>query len=234
MVSRSWIAAVAAAGITALLFAAGAQADASRESRYPYDPACAWGRVADGKGMLVRCMTQAESKEVLAAAAARKKAREEAAKGGSAGKDAADGKGAAKEAPKEAPKDAPKEAPKDAPKEAPKPGPLSVTFRELKVDEGKLPEAVKRLSTVSQRLTACVETNGGLTRDIAELELSFLVRERGRAEGVEVKRHPGLSLAAGRCVADVIDRRLVGLPSVPVTGASLILEFRPAPARKQP
>ncbi|MBX3184511.1 MAG: hypothetical protein KIT72_02555 [Polyangiaceae bacterium] len=230
MVSRSWIAAVGAAGGTALLIAAGARADASRESRYPYDPACAWGRVADGKGMLVRCMTQAESKEVLAAAAARKKARDEAAKCGSAGKEAPDGKDAAKEAPKEAPKDAPKEAPKSVP--------VSVTFRELKVDEGKLPEAVKRLSTVSQRLNACVETNGGLTREVGELDLRFLVRERGRAEGVEVKRHQGLSLAAGRCVADVIDRRLVGLPSVPVTGANLILEFRPAPAkapaRKQP
>jgi hypothetical protein len=40
-----------------------AVADDAKTSRYPYDPACAWGRIANGKGMLVRCL---EEKEALA------------------------------------------------------------------------------------------------------------------------------------------------------------------------
>lgn len=42
---------------------ASAVAKDSKTSRYPYDPACAWGRIANGKGMLVRCL---EEKEALA------------------------------------------------------------------------------------------------------------------------------------------------------------------------
>ena len=34
-------------------------------SRYPYDPACAWGRIANGRGLVMRCLTQAEANELL-------------------------------------------------------------------------------------------------------------------------------------------------------------------------
>src|SRR6188768_2226516 len=29
--------------------------------RYPYDPACLWGRLANGKGTVVRCLTEKEA-----------------------------------------------------------------------------------------------------------------------------------------------------------------------------
>src|SRR6187402_1700419 len=29
--------------------------------RYPYDPACPWGRIANGKGLVVRCLSEAEA-----------------------------------------------------------------------------------------------------------------------------------------------------------------------------
>src|SRR5262245_56149111 len=41
--------------------------------RYPYDPACLWGRLANGKGTVVRCLTEKEAgamAAVLAPAAA--------------------------------------------------------------------------------------------------------------------------------------------------------------------
>lgn len=47
----------------ALGVTASAVAKDTKTSRYPYDPACAWGRIANGKGMLVRCL---EEKEALA------------------------------------------------------------------------------------------------------------------------------------------------------------------------
>ena len=47
-------------GVSLLAVAAVASAQ-SAKARYPYDPACAWGRVANGKGMLVRCLSEQEA-----------------------------------------------------------------------------------------------------------------------------------------------------------------------------
>ncbi len=49
--------------------------------------------------------------------------------------------------------------------------------------------------------------------------------ERGRAEGVTVKERAGLSLAAAKCVANVVDRRFVGYPAAPIVGADLTIDF---------
>ncbi len=32
--------------------------------RYPYDPACQWGRISNGKGMIHRCISQAEAESL--------------------------------------------------------------------------------------------------------------------------------------------------------------------------
>src|SRR5436190_5971218 len=53
-----------------------AERDASAEEvtvaepavRYPFDPVCPWGRVADGRGMLVRCLEPAEAQRLAAPA----------------------------------------------------------------------------------------------------------------------------------------------------------------------
>ncbi len=39
-----------------------AEAEDALLKRYPYDPACAWGRVGNGKGMVVRCLSEDEAK----------------------------------------------------------------------------------------------------------------------------------------------------------------------------
>src|SRR6185436_18970153 len=54
----------------ALLPAAlGSSASAEPAPRYPFDPLCPWGRLADGHGMILRCI-QAEEASALAARAA--------------------------------------------------------------------------------------------------------------------------------------------------------------------
>jgi hypothetical protein len=58
-----------------------------------------------------------------------------------------------------------------------------------------------------------------------EVRVRFLVRERGRAEGVAVARNQGVSLEAAQCIADVVDRRLVGVPEAPLVGATLVVEL---------
>src|SRR5690606_24412817 len=47
-------------GLAVVVLAAVASAQ-SVKARYPYDPACSWGRIANGKGMLVRCLTEQEA-----------------------------------------------------------------------------------------------------------------------------------------------------------------------------
>ncbi|MEZ4229496.1 MAG: hypothetical protein R3B89_10040 [Polyangiaceae bacterium] len=208
--SKSFKVALISSLVTALLSGGVALADTKLANRYPYDPACAWGRVADGKGMIVRCLSKREAGEVLEAA---KRARE------------------AKQQPKpeEKPPAKPKQEPGEKPEEKPqgKADPVELEFGELKADEGTLAEApaIKSLSKGRKKMEACVREHGGLTRDAGELRVRFLVRERGIAEGVEVERRRGMSEEAGKCVAEVIDRRRVGHPSVPITGVTLELTF---------
>src|SRR5882757_8730665 len=40
--------------------ASGETADALLR-RYPYDPACPWGRIGNGKGLIVRCLSETEA-----------------------------------------------------------------------------------------------------------------------------------------------------------------------------
>src|SRR3954462_763703 len=56
-------------GLAALATGAVAVAEAEDAllKRYPYDPACAWGRVGNGKGMVVRCISEDEAKSLRAA-----------------------------------------------------------------------------------------------------------------------------------------------------------------------
>src|SRR3954468_15538548 len=48
--------------------ASGETADALLR-RYPYDPACPWGRIGNGKGLIVRCLTEAEAQALRAGTA---------------------------------------------------------------------------------------------------------------------------------------------------------------------
>lgn len=94
-------------------------------------------------------------------------------------------------------------------------------------DTGELPEAQIQLRKVTDRYAQCVSSNGGLEGTEGRVTVRFLVRERGRAEGVAVKDRQGVSLAAAKCVAEVVDRRFVGYPAAPIVGASLSIDFVP-------
>jgi len=55
-----------------VLFAVGPSAHAAEPdpSRYPFDPVCPWGRLANGKGLFVRCVTEAEAATLASASPA--------------------------------------------------------------------------------------------------------------------------------------------------------------------
>lgn len=173
-----------------LLWSAYAAADAESEARYPYDPACPWGRIANGKGMLHRCLTEAEARSVAENDPAKQKP-----------------KGAL---PEVDPENKPADSPRD----------FTLEVMPLSPEEGEI--ALGALSKPIDRYRACIEENGGLTKPSAKVVVEFLVRaERARAEGTEVSSVSGVSRAAAECLADVVDRRATGIPSVPMTGVKL-------------
>jgi len=185
-------------GVSLLAVAAVASAQ-SAKARYPYDPACAWGRIANGKGMLVRCLSEQEAVALA--------------------------KGTAPVPAKSEPTDgATKPAAEDTPAPEGKSGPLTVEVGPITADQGTL--SIGRLHLPKDRYAKCVEDNGGVEGKDGEVHVRFLVRgEVSRAEGVSVSKRRNLTAAAAKCVADVVDRRRVGTPDTPMVGATLVIKF---------
>ena len=190
--------------LAALLVLGGMQtssqaAPGAAASRYPYDPVCEWGRLADGRGMLVRCLTRTEAGSL---------------------------KGSGRSASPPSPARASSPTTGAAPTPPRGKQKLAATVGPVLAEHGQLPEAVRKLQRAEDRFVACVMDHGGLTRDEGEVRVRFLVRERGRAEGVSVAKRRSLSAAAAKCVADVVDRRGVGLPDAPIVAATLVVKFK--------
>jgi hypothetical protein len=212
-------------GLAALLglaaLATGAVAVAEAEDallkRYPFDPACPWGRVGNGKGMVVRCISEDEAKALRAAAA-------------KPGPVAPAVPGAKTPAPGDAAVATPTAAPElspDADSEPSEPtdpdAALEVTVGPVTAEEGTL--GVGKLGLPKDKYAACVQKNGGLTGKTGEVAVRFLVRGKGIAEGVSVSKRTNISKEAAQCVADVVDRRRVGTPESPMVGATVLVKF---------
>lgn len=187
--------AVAAAGAVALFPTSGEASDPM--NRYPYDPVCPWGRIANGRGIIVRCLNQAEATDLV--------------------RRSASPMGISTPMPPSFDAGVPDALPTG----------LAAEVRSVRVsaDVGKLPEAEKKLSAARDRYIDCIAKNGGLEDARAEVQVRFLVRARGRAEGVSVVKKSGLGSAAAQCIAEVIDRRQVGIPEEPIVGATVAIQF---------
>jgi hypothetical protein len=225
--------------------AAAQESPAEPAARYPYDPLCPWGRVADGRGMLVRCLEANEAAKLTSVPAA--PTNPQAALAAAAPVvPAAASPGSAHPPPPSAAvlshtTDMPAAyAPSDAaPKVgAPAPTGSAVPARMVRkvavtsvgpalADTGELPDAKRELEKPLDRYKACAENYGGVDLSGGQVTLRFLVRERGRAEGVLVKERKGVSIGAAKCIADVVDRRFVGYPAAPIVGATLTIELGP-------
>ncbi|MCK6532337.1 MAG: hypothetical protein L6Q84_05125 [Polyangiaceae bacterium] len=172
---------------------------AQEASRYPYDPVCPWGRLSNGKGMLVRCIAEGEARALPE-------------KGTSP-------------PPPAAPSASAPPAP-SASADPPPADPLKAfALRGITVtaDEGKLPAAEKKLAQGKDKILECVGKHGGLEKNEGEAHVRFLVSARGRAEGVSVKKRVGMSAAAADCIAHVVDRRWVGEPPAPMVGGTAVI-----------
>ena len=118
-------------------------------------------------------------------------------------------------APPEKPQEKPapeKPAPEKPAPEKPQPPP-TVTVGAPKFEGGEVPKAEKFLSTQIEGIGKCIASNGGLSVKKGSIKLSFLVRARGRAEGVEVASSKGITEGAESCIRALLKNRAVGAPS---------------------
>jgi hypothetical protein len=203
-----------------LLGSVPARADDKPINRYPYDPACAWGRLSDGRGMVVRCLTQAESIQLSSKPSAGVPATSGAPATSSApvtstgtpvtGTGTAASTGVSAEPTEKRNSTESREEP------------VEVDIASVTADEGELPLARRKLRSPRDKYVRCVSDNGGLSAEVGEVTVRFLVRERGRAEGTSVEKRQGVGEAAAKCIAGVVDRRPVGTPEAPVVGATAV------------
>lgn len=192
------------------LIAGSALSAPTEPQRYPFDPACAWGRIADGRGILLRCLTQEESQRLMspgsANVAATGKPQEKPVKD----KGTAVGGSTATTATTTATTTASTKPVSEV---------LVAEVVSVVPDEGKLPLALKKLGQPLDRYSTCVREHGGLLADTAQVDVRFLVQELGRAEGASVEKYRGMSTEAAHCIAAVVDRRPTGTPEAPMVGA---------------
>ncbi|HYP88393.1 MAG TPA: hypothetical protein VEQ59_09570 [Polyangiaceae bacterium] len=200
-----------------------AEAEDALLKRYPYDPACAWGRVGNGRGMVLRCISEEEAKALRApstVAVAAKTSAPAPTPGVTSNKPSTDVVAPPSSTDNPAPGPAPE--PEPAPS-ADADAPLDVTVGPVAADEGTL--GVGKLGAPKDKYAACVQKNGGVSGKTGEVSVRFLVRSKGVAEGVSVAKRTNLSKEAAQCVADVIDRRRVGTPESPMVGATVLVKF---------
>jgi hypothetical protein len=198
--------------------------------RYPYDPACPWGRVSNGKGMIVRCVSEQEANALAKAAPApgplttpasttpgdptAPAGATQAPSSATAPTTAASGTPASPGAPVEGAPTPPMTSSNE----------FEVTVGPIVADKGEL--GLGKLSAPKDRYKKCVVDNGGLKGESGEVQVRFLVRTQGIAEGVTVHKRMNVSAEAARCVADIVDRRRVSVPSEPMVGATVWVKFQ--------
>lgn len=217
--------------VAALAVPGAGHADSVTEARYPFDPACPWGRLANGKGMITRCLGEEEARGLLAGGTLTTSSGAKLTIRG-----IADAPSTTPSSPSPANAASPASTPaaqepvpatpspvQDA-TGAPATRPVKVEVGPVIPDEGQL--SIGQLGKPLDRYRACIERNGGLQAASGEVRIHFLVRgERGRAEGVEVSEVRGVSKKAAQCLADVVDRRATGTPSQPLVGATLVFKI---------
>ncbi|WP_437955652.1 hypothetical protein WME76_29675 [Sorangium sp. So ce119] len=106
--------------------------------------------------------------------------------------------------------------------------PPVVEIKEPEFMNGDVPNVAKRLEKVSPDLAQCVADHGGLSGASGSVKIQFLVRVRGRAEGVEILEARGVTPDAQRCIRQFLKNRAIGTPSADPVGVTVTLSLRAA------
>jgi hypothetical protein len=172
-------------------------------------PGCLYGQVIDGHSGMVRCLSP---EEVTPPGPYDTPAPDAGADAGAA--DAAIDAASRKEAGVDAATALPLRK-----------GEISVAIEGLTFDSGDVPRAPAALERIKKDFTKCgIESLKGE----GTIELRFLVRAPGRAEGVDVVQSRGMSSDIVRCVASSLAGRPVGAPTSDPVAVSLTVRFKSA------
>jgi len=125
---------------------------------------------------------------------------------------------------------APAEPPRTEPPREPAPPapPPVVDIGAPKFEGGEVTKVEKSLGRASAELARCIADNGGVGGDAGTVKIQFLVRSRGRAEGVEVLAAKGVSPEAAACVRHLVKNKAIGAPTADPVGVTVVLTFKPA------
>jgi len=109
--------------------------------------------------------------------------------------------------------------------------PAVVSLEGLVFDGGDVPRAAAALDRMKGSLARCASTETALTKNEGTIDLKFLVRAPGRAEGVDVDKARGLSGDVVKCMTSVLARSYIGAPSDDPVGVAITVRVRrPEPA----
>jgi hypothetical protein len=117
-------------------------------------------------------------------------------------------------------------SPEPEPEPEPPAKPPTVTLSEPQFINGDVPKIASILRRTSKDVAQCVASHGGLGASAGKLRVQFLVRARGKAEGVEVLERKSVSKDAGRCVQKLLKNKWVGMPSQDPTGVQFSYELK--------
>lgn len=116
----------------------------------------------------------------------------------------------------------------------PKPRPTRVVVDSISFENGEVPRAQVSLEKLAnQELAACASERGGVQGE-GTVELKFLVRARGRAEGVDVGKVRNVPAAVVHCLATTLARRPIGAPSDEPVGVTATLKLIDDKAQERP
>jgi hypothetical protein len=104
--------------------------------------------------------------------------------------------------------------------------PAVVTLEGPVFDSGEVPRAAASLERLKNAFARCAAADNALTRNEGSVDLRFLVRAPGRAEGVGADKARGLSADVVRCMTTVLARSYIGAPSDDPVGVAVTVRVR--------
>ncbi len=100
-----------------------------------------------------------------------------------------------------------------------------VQLSKAKLIGGRVEGLEEALEKTRDLVAMCVATHGGLVGDAGRLDVQLLVRDRGRAEGVEVGRAQHVSEDAVTCVRKLLKNRFIGTPTNDPVGVHYVYKL---------
>jgi hypothetical protein len=107
--------------------------------------------------------------------------------------------------------------------------PPVIEIGEPAYENGDVPRVPKILQGITGKIARCVADNGGLAGPTGSIKVQFLVRSRGRAEGVEILSAKGISASASGCVRLLLKNKAVGSPTADPVGVTVTFSLKAPP-----